>query len=340
MSRASVPTAVLGGRLLAFCERAQRIACLESDASGDIARMAVEAMPGTGAVLPPTGAWRVARALPHRATAAWSIRKMIAGLNAEIRTGECRPAGERLRDLLAGFPASPADAPVRIRLRLRWSGSCIRIEEEGGETRRTDPNGLVPSVKALLTERVLERADAPAALHGALVAAPRGTTLLLGASGAGKSTLAAACMAEGLGVRCDDLVLLGPDARLSPIPFAVTLKPGSWSALSTALPQLASKPIHVRPDGRRVRYLPLRGASCRPEKIARIVLLERDAPGTALRPVDPALVLAELLEGAHRPDGRLNAAGFGALTAMIAGAETLVLTGGDARACAALLGAS
>lgn len=327
------PTAVLGGRVLAFSETAQRILAMAPDAA-EAPAFSEEGPPPSP---PGHGTRRHGRAPAHGPFRGPVLRRSIGGLRTELRTDGS--AERRLRDLLAGFPAFAPGTPVDMRLTIRKAGTGMRITDADGTATRADAVSLVPTVKALMTERILETGDHLVALHCAVVGTPRGTTLLVGAPGAGKSTLAAACMSAGLPVRCDDLALLRADGRVAPVPFALTLKPGAWTTVSALLPQLAGKPIHCRADGRRVRYLPLRGASDRPETVARIVLPERGAPGPALVPVDPVTVLAEVLEGAHRPNGRLDAAGFAALTAMIDGAETFVLTGADAHRGAALLAA-
>ncbi len=333
---AAGPTAVLGERLLAFSEALQAI----FEPKPNVGDLPAVAAPVDRASLPPWSLHdgpRRRRALPRRAESGLVLRKRIGGLHAEFHSDP--PLRGRLRDLLSGFAPFPCGAPVRIRIGIRRAGAALHIREDDGSEQAADPVSFVPTIKALLTERLLDRGDHLMALHGAVIATPRGATLLVGAPGAGKSTLAAACMGAGLAVRCDDMALLRADGRIAPVPFPLALKPGAWPIVSALLPRLAGQPIHCRPDGRRVRYLPLRGASDRPEAVTRIVLIDRTPAAPSLSPVDPLLALAELLEGAHRPDGRLNAAGFMALTSLVGGSETFVLAGDDARAGAALLAA-
>jgi hypothetical protein len=331
-------TASLGGRMLSFSERNQSIVCSGSDAFTDVPREPFEAATEDD----PFGLSEEGRShapFRHRASFGGVVRRTIGGLNSELRFDGLQCSG-RLHDLLAAFPAWTPRKPAQFGWVIRKKGARIRIKADAGATRFTAPNGLVPSVKALLTECVLNRAEHLVALHGAVIAGPRGATLLVGAPGAGKSTLAAVCMGLGTSVLCDDLVLLHADGRITPVPFALTLKAGGWAIAAPVLPSLAGRPFHIRPDGCRVRYLPLRQGSDRRRTVERIVLLDREIPDPALRPIDPTLILAELLEGGHRPGGRLNGQGFEALTTMIGRAETSVLTGSDARACATLLGSA
>jgi hypothetical protein len=119
--------------------------------------------------------------------------------------------------------------------------------------RRADQ--VLPTVRARLVELALRQSRDLFALHAAAVGREGRCLLLPGESGCGKSTLAAALVAEGFCLLGDDTVVLARDlAAIRPMPLPICLKAGSWPLLASRYPSLASQPIHVRGDGKQVRY--------------------------------------------------------------------------------------
>jgi hypothetical protein len=111
--------------------------------------------------------------------------------------------------------------------------------------------------KICLIRRALEQSRDFCALHAGLVRRGERCLLLPGESGAGKSTLVAGLAASGFEIWGDDTAVLAADTLLArPVPCGIGLKPGSWPVLARGrFPRLAQAPVHIRPDGKRVRYL-------------------------------------------------------------------------------------
>jgi hypothetical protein len=94
-------------------------------------------------------------------------------------------------------------------------------------------------------------------LHASAVADRGRCALLLGASGSGKSTLAAGLVAAGASFASDDYAPLERASWLVwPVPYAPSIKRGSWEALSRTCPELLDAPIHEL-GGVELRYLQL-----------------------------------------------------------------------------------
>jgi hypothetical protein len=81
--------------------------------------------------------------------------------------------------------------------------------------------------------------------------------ILSGQSGSGKSTFAAGAVAAGASFVSDDYAPLERGSWLVwPVPYAPSIKRGSWEALSRAYPDLANAPVHQL-GGLELRYLEL-----------------------------------------------------------------------------------
>jgi hypothetical protein len=93
-------------------------------------------------------------------------------------------------------------------------------------------------------------------VHGAVVTRKGHTLILAGRSGSGKSTLAAALLARGYTLISDEPAVIEPHSRgVLPVPFGLGLKEGSWPAALRSFPGFDHLPVHIRFDGRRLRYL-------------------------------------------------------------------------------------
>ncbi len=92
-------------------------------------------------------------------------------------------------------------------------------------------------------------------LHGAAVIDGDCCLLLLGAGGSGKSTLAAGLIAAGWRLGSDDLIPLEAETgHVWPVPYALSVKEGSWPLLAGSFPGLASAPTY-RFGAKRIRHL-------------------------------------------------------------------------------------
>lgn len=192
--------------------------------------------------------------------------------------------------------------------------------------RRCGIEALAPTIKAHLTDRIIRSDRWVFALHAASLAKNGAGLLLCGEAGAGKSTLALQLVGAGFQYSGDDVVLIEGDGTACGIPFALTLKEGSWEWLSV-LHSSWDGVTHRRADGARVRYLPVsnthNGSLC----VGWIIFLNRVASGppelTALDQIDS---MKRLIEGAFAADGRLSTTGFSALKAIVSGARSFLLT--------------
>ncbi len=187
---------------------------------------------------------------------------------------------------------------------------------------------VVPALKALLTNDVLENLGAAVALHAALLVKNGKGLLICGAPGAGKTTLALALLEAGFSYGGDDIALLNEDGRLRGVAFAPALKKGSWRLLKGMRDAIHSAPIYRRLDDKRVRYLaPVRLAPREAVPLACIVLIRRRrrGPATATK-VEPLHALSELLAGAFTPAGGLHLPQFQTLLNAVSRARTIALT--------------
>ena len=115
----------------------------------------------------------------------------------------------------------------------------------------------------------------------------------------GKTTLAAVLMKMGLTFYSDDSVLLERDTLSVPVmPFALTVREGSWDVLNPRFPELQDLPILPR-YGQRVRFLPpvrMKGdGQC--GQVAAIVFVRfNPESATEIGPVDTLQTLLRLQE--------------------------------------------
>ncbi|WP_091880204.1 serine/threonine protein kinase [Bradyrhizobium sp. Rc2d] len=191
---------------------------------------------------------------------------------------------------------------------------------------RCEAGALAPTIKAHITERLIRSDRWVFALHAASLAKCGTGLLLCGQPGAGKSTLTLRLVNAGFQYAGDDVALVGADGTVCGIPFALTLKEGSWAVLSRLYGDW-NDATHCRPDGAQVRYLPIPDAHNGCLSASWIIFLNRVASGPVeLTPLDQLGSMKRLIDGAFAADGRLSQAGFFALKRIVAGARSFQLT--------------
>ncbi|MGH6943774.1 MAG: PqqD family peptide modification chaperone [Geminicoccaceae bacterium] len=196
-------------------------------------------------------------------------------------------------------PSETSAAPQEIVALYRDDRDHVRVAN-GVEIGRSP---LAEEVLGLAVGWLLEasypRARWLAMFHAGAVADQDHAIVLAAASGSGKSTLTAALVHSGLRYLSDDVVPLdGRTLRIMPVPFAVSIKEGSWPVLAGRFPELERLPTHQ--DRRPRRYLDLsRHAHDGVRSIPVKVLLfphYRSAGPTRLQQLGPAQALERLLE--------------------------------------------
>ena len=191
---------------------------------------------------------------------------------------------------------------------------------------RCQVEALAPTIKAHITERLIRSNRWTFSLHAASLVKDGAGLLLCGQPGAGKSTLTLQLVDAGLRYAGDDVALVGTDGAICGIPFALTVKEGSWDLLSR-LHGDRYDATHCRSDGVLVRYVPIADAYHQCFSASWIIFLNRVASGPAeLTAIDQLDSMKRLIENAFAADGRLSQAGFFALKRIVAGAPSLQLT--------------
>jgi len=115
---------------------------------------------------------------------------------------------------------------------------------------------LAPIVQGIMSVLALRRFPFLLALHAAGIALRQKAMLLVGASGSAKTTLAAALLANGWDYLSDDMILLEPQAlRAVAMPYSLGFKRGGWELVASHFPDHRPPVVHLRPDGKAVRYL-------------------------------------------------------------------------------------
>ncbi|MFK4505733.1 hypothetical protein IQ17_04722 [Bradyrhizobium daqingense] len=191
---------------------------------------------------------------------------------------------------------------------------------------RCGVEALAPTIKAHLTDRLIRSDRSVFALHAASLAKNGAGLLLCGEAGAGKSTLTLQLVDAEFQYSGDDVVLVNDDGTACGVPFALTLKEGSWEWLSASRSNWDGV-THRRADGAHVRYLQVPNAHNGSLSVNWIIFLNRVASGspklTALNQLDS---MKRLIEGAFAADGRLSTTGFSALKGIVSGARSFLLT--------------
>ena len=164
-------------------------------------------------------------------------------------------------------------------------------------------NAIASLVKMVIFSDALAKTDESIAIHAAAVGQGRMALVLPGRAGSGKSTLTAALVDEGLEYLSDDLIMLNADLNMMRgVPFSLSVKESGTEVLSGRFPYLRDLPLNIRPDSKRVRYLPLAQAqddrgpdqSC---KIGWIVFPTYDPEGTdELLSIGAGAALVRLME--------------------------------------------
>jgi hypothetical protein len=187
---------------------------------------------------------------------------------------------------------------------------------------------LVPAFKAYLIERILMKKLPDVLFHAACMMRGKKLVLIGGAPGAGKSTLSAHLMDRGFRYGADDIVTLSPTGFISGITFAPTIKLEGSGIINDIRPDLKKAMIHVRPDGKRVRYLkPMNLVRPGNHEVGWIVFIDRDSGRpTGLRRLGQFEAMRRLVEGSYAADGLLTSSACGAARTILTKAHSYELS--------------
>jgi hypothetical protein len=131
----------------------------------------------------------------------------------------------------------------------------IFIDDLGFMERRPE-NEVLPNLATLIFVRCCEKLKSNLLFHAAVIEMDGITVVFPGEAGSGKTTLTAALMAQGCRFLSDELAVINlSDLCVSPLPLPMSIKPGSVKPLEGYYPGLVDRPIHLRTDGKKVRYL-------------------------------------------------------------------------------------
>lgn len=132
--------------------------------------------------------------------------------------------------------------------------------------------GLAPLVKGLVWHIAVAQHEFFLDIHAGVVGDGRCCYLLPAAPGSGKSTLTAALVRRGFEYFSDEVALLRRDSlHVEPVPLAICVKHTGVDALGADYPHLQGLDLHLRGDGKQVRYLPPPRGTIPPRGTARPV---------------------------------------------------------------------
>ena len=115
---------------------------------------------------------------------------------------------------------------------------------------------VFPHIATLFFVRACEALGDRLLFHAAVLEKDGTTIVFPGEAGSGKTTLAAALMLHGCRFFSDEIAVLNVESLcVSPLPLPMSIKPGSVEPLSRYYVGLSERPVHLRSDGKKVRYL-------------------------------------------------------------------------------------
>jgi hypothetical protein len=248
----------------------------------------------------------------------------IAGLRARVGFSH-DPLAARVVPYLAHLKTT-AD-PVTA-FALHATGDLVHLFEGRRHLGLMRAHQALPVLQRYLTEAILARLGSSFALHAATLVKDGQALLVHGHPGAGKTTLSLALDAAGFRLGGDDIAILDAKGRVRGVPYVPSLKAGSWPIVQRFRTDVRDHPVHRRPDGRRVRYVPpVRFAPAKSHPVKAIVLLGRRGCGApALREVEPLAAISSLIGTAYSPDCRMTAVRWKALVGCVSRARAYELS--------------
>ena len=158
---------------------------------------------------------------------------------------------------------------------------------------------LGPIVKAALWQSAVKAHDHFLYIHAGVVASGDRCIILPAAAGSGKSSLTAALVHAGYRYYSDEAVLLERDSFLvPPMALAICCKASGWELMTHYFPSIMDLPVHLREDGKYVRYVPPPpGSSKQPSLPVSHIVFPRysELAKTNVERLSPAAALSRLM---------------------------------------------
>lgn len=223
----------------------------------------------------------------------------------------------------------PGDRAYHVSLDIvREEQGYILLHDGKPVFRCAVPQELGPLVHTEILLTAYARTEALLAIHAAALARDGYCVLFPAASGSGKSTLAAALMAASFIHLTDELALVTHRPHtIRPVPVSLSLKPGAWPVLGRLYPDLQELPVHLRQDGKLVRYLtpsreklPPHPDDSYPVHCIVFPRYQKGAPATLTR-LSAAEALCRLTAAGYDVNGRLDSADVAELVSWIGGLD-------------------
>lgn len=221
-----------------------------------------------------------------------------------------------------------------------WSADGLALlSRDRGRAAMLHFREAAPVVKAWMIQDIIGDGRWGLTLHAGCLRRNGRALLLTGRPGAGKSTLIAWLLSAGFAYQGDDIAMFHSDGRVQGLPFLPTIKSGGWPMMAARYGRRLRPGVHVRPDGKRVRYLePVAMAGQQPLNVGWIVQLRRRRGCPArLEPLPSTLVIRHLLSEATSPSGEVDSEALDALISTVMDAGGFALHYDDLDEAATLL---
>jgi hypothetical protein len=217
------------------------------------------------------------------------------------------------------------------------AGAFVLIGGGDGQALVVEREQLAVRLKGAILSRILGSSAHLAALHAACVVRDGCALLLLASPGSGKTMHTLAQLEKGYAYGSDDVTLLQPGGQVAGVALAPGVKESGWATAQTFGRLLEDLPVHVRPDGQKVRFVnPVRTAAQAVPAAAIVTLTRTDGP-RSLAPLAPAAAFSALLAESLSQSGKCSVETMRSLAGLVRGARCFELRYREAGEAAELL---